>query len=68
MIITLFIGSEEWADDYNVWECMSMQVYTGVEVSAGSGCAKCSEGRAQETVERHKSHWVKGSFPKLRKS
>lgn len=44
-----------------------MQVYTGVEVSAGSGCAKCSEGRDQE-VERHKSHWVKGGFPKLRKS
>lgn len=48
--------------------CMHMQMYTDVEVSAGSGCSKCYEGRVQEKVERHRSHWVKRGFPKLRKS
>lgn len=47
--------------------CMHMQMYTDVEVSAGSGCSKCYEGRVQGKVERHRSHWVKRSFPQVEK-
>lgn len=42
-----------------------MQVYTGVEVSAGSGRAKCSEGRAQE-VERQIT-LGQGKLPRVEK-